>query len=160
MEGFVFSAWGLTIAQDSLLWDLLLDVPRSGAGNMGKSCTQGPSFGLETSIMTCHSSSSTIAGPGAVQLLLHAAGLPYSIFPQNRGFGASHSWTNPKGNIQHSLTSQGMGSRVALRGAIGITEAALLHTEMPFGPLRDRDRAEDGEVRPHLQHTPCTPALF
>ena len=107
---------------------------RSGAGNVGKGCTQGPSFGLETSIMA-HHSSSTIAGLGAVQLLLHAAGLAYSIFPQNRGLGASHSWTNPKGNTQHSLTSQGMGSRGAPRGAIGIMEAALLHTEMHFGPL-------------------------
>lgn len=157
MKGFVFSAWGLTTAQTCCCGTFSWDKPtRSGAGNMG--CTQGPSFGLETSIMACHSSSSTIVWQGAIQLLLHTAGLAYSIFPQNRGFGASCSWINPKGNIQNSLTSQGMASRVATQGAISITEAALLHREMHFGPLRDR--AEDGEVRSHLQHTPCTLEQF
>lgn len=54
---------------------------RSGAGNVAKGFTQGPSFELETSIMACHSSSTT-AG--------QVAGLADSILPQSKGFQASH----------------------------------------------------------------------
>lgn len=78
MKVFIFSAWSLPqLRTHYFSWDR---PSRSGAGNVGKGCTQGPSFELETSIMARHSSSTT-AG--------QAAGLAYSIFPQSKGFQAT-----------------------------------------------------------------------
>lgn len=40
MKGFVFSAWGLTTAQDLLLWDLLLgQAHQVWCWEHGKGCT-------------------------------------------------------------------------------------------------------------------------
>lgn len=103
MKVFIFSAWGLRTHYFS--WDR---STRSGAGNGGKGCTQEPSFELETSIMAHHSS--TTAG--------QAAGVADPIFPQSKGFQASHFWTIPKRIIQHSPRSQGMESSVSPQGSI------------------------------------------
>lgn len=84
MEVLIFSAWGLGTHYFS--WDR---PTRSGPGNGGKGCTQGPSFELETSIMAHHSSTTAE----------QAAGVADSIFPQSKGFQASRFWTIPKRNI-------------------------------------------------------------
>lgn len=98
-------------------------------GHMGKGCTQGPIFGLETSIMARHSSS-TIAGQGATQPLLHVAGLAFFIFTQNRGLGASPSWTHPKEASNTPCHPRGWDSEALSRDPL----------EMHFAPLRDGER--------------------
>lgn len=128
MKVFIFSAWGLRIHYFS--WDR----PTSLVLGMWAKAAQGLSFESETSSRAHHSS--TTAG--------QAAGLAYSVFPQGKGFQASHFWTIPKGNIQHSPRSQGMESRVSPQGSISTTEhpcspqCPLFHSEMYTGQRMEK----------------------
>lgn len=81
------------------------------------------------SIVACHSSS-TIAGQAAIQRCIWQVWLiPSSL---KMGFGTSHSWTDPKGNIHHYLTSPPDGIQSGFLGAISIMGTALLHAEIHF----------------------------